>query len=103
MTSIIQLYSLALSFVYGIFFCILSKLNFKIIDSMSRFLRYILTFLFVMDMVIIYIILIYKLNKGYFHMYFVLLVFCGYLIANILLKNIRKFDVNHILGRLKNR
>lgn len=82
-----QLLSFFISFIYGIIFYFLTILNFKLINDLKTFLKHILTFIYVLDIIIIYIIVIYHLNNGYFHIYFLIMVFIGYLVG-FLIKNI---------------
>lgn len=97
MSSNLQLISFFVSFLYGVFFYLLTSLNFKLIKDLKLYMQHILTFLYVMDMIIIYVIIFYHLNKGYFHIYFILMVFVGYLIGYIISKKIiSKIDVKRI-------
>ena len=100
MSSSIQLLTFLISFIFGIIFYYLTVLNFKLINDLKKYLIHIITFIYVLDMVIIYIIILYHLNKGYFHIYFIFMVMIGYLIGYILNKKIiSKIDVNKILRR----
>lgn len=81
MTSNIQLLSFLVSFLFGICFYFLTIINFKLIIDLKRYLKHIITFIFVLDMIIIYSIIIYHINKGYFHIYFVLMVIFGFVIG----------------------
>ena len=88
MNSNLQLISFLVSFVYGIIFYLLTDLNFKLIKDFKLYIQNILTFIYVIDMVIIYIIIFYYLNKGYFHIYFILMVFVGYFAGFLIYKKI---------------
>lgn len=96
MNSYLQLYSFLVSFFYGIIFFALTRFNFYIIEQLNKYLKLIITFIFTMDMVIIYSIIIYKINNGYLHIYFIAMVligfFVGYLVKidKILIKNLKK-------------
>lgn len=81
MNANIQLISFVISFLYGIFFNLLTIINFKLIENIKVIYKHIITFVYVMDMAIIYIIILYNLNKGYFHIYFILTVFIGYVLS----------------------
>lgn len=97
MNSTMQLISFIVSFVFGIIFCFLTILNFKLISSLRKYLQHILTFIYVLDIVIIYILIFYKLNKGYFHIYFIIMVFIGFGVGYILYKKTTsKINVNNI-------
>ncbi len=83
MSSGIQLISLSISFLYGILFYYLSTLNFKIINNLKNIIKNIITVIYVFDISIIYVILLYKINNGYFHIYFILILFLGYFVGYI--------------------
>lgn len=86
-----QVYLISLSYLYGAIFYLLAKYNLLITKNLSTFLKYVITFIFIIDIVIIYIYLVYKVNKGIFHIYFLLSMFLGYLTIYKLLPNIVKF------------
>ena len=97
MNSKMQLLSFLVSFLYGIIFSFLTIFNFKIIENYKVYLKHILTFIYVLDMTFIYIIILYNLNKGYFHIYFILTVILGFLIGLYLKKKIFcKINVKHL-------
>lgn len=100
MNSNMQLLSFLVSFLFGIVFCLLTITNFKLIEKLKKYLQHIITFMYVIDMIILYIIMLYKLNNGYFHIYFIMMVMVGYLVGYILYKKIlSKIFVNKILRR----
>lgn len=97
-----QLISFFISFIYGVIFYYLTILNFKLINNSKKIIKHILTFLYVIDMVIIYIIIFYNLNKGYFHIYFIAMVMIGYFVGFITNKKIKsKINVNRFLRHWK--
>ena len=79
MDSYTQLTLILLSYIYGILFYLLAKYNLFITKNLSTLLKYIITFIFIIDIVIIYIYLVFQINKGIFHFYFLLSLFLGYL------------------------
>ena len=100
MNSSLQLLSFFISFIFGIIFCFITMLNFKLIEKLKKYIQHIITFIYVIDVTIIYIIIMYHLNKGYFHIYFIMMVFVGYLVGVIIYKKfISKIIVNKILRR----
>ena len=102
MTSILQLISFMISFIYGIFFYFLTILNFKIISSLKKYLQHIITFIYVLDMIIIYIIIFYHLNKGYFHIYFIGMVIFGFIFGYLFDKKFRsKISVKKFFSHCK--
>lgn len=88
MSSFLQLKTFFISFIFGILFYFFTNINFNLIKNLKIIYQHILTFLYVMDVVIIYVILIYKINNGYFHIYFIFMVIIGFLFSSILLKKI---------------
>lgn len=73
MILITQIQSLSFSFIYGIFFAFLYKINYRYLISNSIFFKLILCFLFILDNVLLYFILISIINGGILHIYF---LFC---------------------------
>lgn len=86
MNSNMQLLSFLVSFIFGIIFYFLTIINFKLIEHLKKYVQNILTFIYVLDMIIIYIIIFYNLNKGYFHIYFILMVFVGFFFGYLINK-----------------
>ena len=84
----LQLISFLVSFIFGICFYFLTILNFYLIDNLKLFLKHILTLIYTIDITIIYIIIFYHLNKGYFHIYFILTVFIGFFIGLLIHKKL---------------
>lgn len=102
MSSNLQLLSFFISFIFGILFYYLTILNFKLINSLKVIIQHILTFIYVIDIIIIYIIILYHLNKGYFHIYFIIMVFIGYFNGYLINKKlISKINVNRLFKRWK--
>ena len=91
MDSLTQVYLIGISYIYGVFFYLLAKYNMLITKNLSPFLKYIITFIFVIDIVIIYIYIVFKINKGIFHIYFLLSMFLGYITILKILPNVVKF------------
>lgn len=102
MNSNMQLLSFLLSFLFGICFYLVTILNFKLIQNFKRYIQHLLTFIYVIDMVIIYIIVIYNLNKGYFHIYFITMVFLGFFSGFLIYKKLlSKINVNRLFKNWK--
>ena len=79
MSSYLQVLSFLVSFLFGVFFYLLSRYNKYILKSKNVFIKYLVTLVFVIDMVILYVYFMYKINYGNIHKYFVLLVIIGYI------------------------
>lgn len=98
MNSNLQLISFLVSFVYGIVFYFLTDLNFKLIKNLKKYQKHLLSFIYTMDMTIIYIIIFYHLNKGYFHIYFIVMVFIGFLVGLLIqCKILSKISIKKLL------
>ncbi len=100
MSANLQLITLLLSLLFGILFYFLTIFNFKMINNLKVIYKHIITFIYVLDMTIIYIIFLYHLNKGYFHIYFVLTVLLGFIFGYII--NKKMFSKIHVKRIFKN-
>lgn len=93
MHTYIQLLSLISSFIFGIFFSILTNLNYKYIFSKNVFYKIFFNLIFIIDIVLLYMLLILKINGGIFHIYFIFMVIIGYLLSykkvKVLIKNVK--------------
>ncbi len=90
MTSKIQIIILTISFLYGFIFYYLFKLNSKIINNQKIIYRSLTTMLFMFNIVLLYIIIIYKINNGSFHLYFLLMIILGFIININFTKKLQK-------------
>lgn len=77
----LQLLSFVVSFIFGIVFYLGNRLNSYLIKNEKEIFKYINTFLFIIDFVLLYIVLIYKVNQGIFHIYFIIIAVLGYILA----------------------
>ena len=87
MDEVIQLFSFFVSFCIGFVFSIVTKFHFKLVDSYPKILQYLLTFLYVIDFVLLYVILMYHINGGVIHIYFLAFVFVGFFCSEVVQKN----------------
>ena len=72
---------LLISLVYGVIFLILSLLNYKLFEKFSIIFQFLITLLFSFDFGIIYLLIIYKINYGCFHIYYLIQIILGFNIA----------------------
>ena len=100
MTSKLQIISFIVSFIFGILFYCLTVINFKLLKNFKVIFQHILTFIYCLDMTIIYIIIFYHLNNGYFHIYFIFMVFLGFFVGFIFHK--RNVGKIYVKKRFKN-
>jgi hypothetical protein len=85
----IQIKSLIFSFFYGILFFLLLKINYKYIYGCSLIYKIIINLLFVMNNVILYFIILKKINNGIIHFYFILMIIAGYFTGNYHFRRIK--------------
>lgn len=81
MDELLQIYTLTFSFFYGIFFGLSSMWHFHISYNYKVVMRYLSSILFVIDIVLLYIFLMYRMNEGIFHLYFLSMVLVGFIVA----------------------
>ena len=77
MTLILQIKSLAFSFLYGIFFAFTYKYNYRFLKNKNLFFKIIVSFFFVIDHILLYFVLISKINNGILHLYFFFMFILG--------------------------
>ena len=82
MSLYIQICSLIVSFLYGCMFALELILFDKLVCKMSKILKFFFSFLFVMANAILYFIVLLIINNGILHVYFFLLMICGYFLFN---------------------
>lgn len=101
-----QLHLLVFSFLYGIVFSILINLNYKFLYNDKKLLKTIFTIAFVLVNVLIYFIILLKINNGILHIYSLLMIIIGFILENIieiklipfLVAHYKKKWYNHIVG-----
>lgn len=77
----LQIICLIFSFLYGMAYYFSSLFNKYIIEKTKNIYKVIITFIFVLNLVIIYLIVLYKINNGIFHVYFLLFFLLGFFIS----------------------
>ena len=78
----IQITTLLVSFLYGIFFSLFLSLNYKFIYSNKKIIKTTISFLIVIVSVLLYFIILKKINYGIFHIYEILSIIFGFIIEN---------------------
>ena len=86
----IQIITLIYSFIYGIIFSLLLNLNYKYIYQGKKIFRIILTFIFVLDNMLLYFLILKKINYGILHIYEFLAIIFGFIIENTLFAKLYK-------------
>ena len=89
MTVELQILSFLGSLVFGFIFSILSKIHFFFIKKLNIFWWYIYTFLFMSVISLSYIYLLYIINGGILHFYFLVLVIIGFIMERVLSNNVK--------------
>lgn len=89
MEETIQLLSFLVSFFFGFFFHILTRIHFKFTESYPTLLKYLTTFLFILNIVLLYLLILYYLNGGVLHVYFLIFVFLGFFFYGVLSRNVK--------------
>lgn len=82
MTLKIQIISLIVSFLYGIFFSILLNINYKVIYNNNKFIKIIGTLLFVIFNSLLYFLILLKVNNGIVHIYCIFALIFGFTLYN---------------------
>lgn len=85
----LQLLTFLFSFLFGIVFFYLLKLNYFFTSKNHTFIQYIDNTLFILNMVLLYTIINFKINDGYFHPYFIFTIILGYIFANFTQKYVK--------------
>jgi len=101
----IQLLSFFASFIFGIFFAFLNDLNNKLIAKGKKGFKIAATILFIVNISLLYLFLMYRINEGVIHLYFLLFVVLGYVARSykpkVLTKTVKK--VSNYLKKVKNK
>lgn len=91
-----QIITLIFSFLYGIIFELTLSIVEKIIHHKSKIISYTSTFLFVIIHVIIYFIILQKINYGVVHIYSLLSLVLGYMSSAFIRKYLySRFTIFH--------
>ena len=98
MILIIQIRSLVFSFIYGMFFSFTYKINYKFLISNVLFFKIVLSFIFVLDHILLYFILISKINNGILNFYFLISFILGIIFYIYLFdrSKLNKIDLNFL-------
>lgn len=78
----LQIISLVVSFLYGIFFSFLLNINYKLIYNDNKFIKIIGTFLFVIFNSLLYFLILLKINNGIVHIYCIITLIVGFTFYN---------------------
>jgi hypothetical protein len=96
----IQIICMLVSFMYGFILKILLIINKLLTKNNNKYINIISKIIYTYIVVILYIIIIYKINKGIFHIYFIILILLGYYLMSKYVKFISK-KINKIFIKKK--
>ncbi len=85
-----QIISLLFSFFYGIFFSLFVGVNYKIIYNDKKWIKLLGTFLVVMISVLLYFVLLRKINYAVFHPYLLLVLILGFALEKGIANHFKK-------------
>lgn len=74
----LQIKSLVISFLFGIIFSINVNINYKFLYNEYKLIRFLFTFIFIIVHVLLYFIILMKINNGYYHIYLILAIIVGF-------------------------
>lgn len=82
----IQLKSLLFSLFYGVLFSLLLRLNYKYMYNGNIIFNFLINVIFVVDNVLLYFIILKRLNDGVIHSYFFIMILIGFFIMEFIFK-----------------
>jgi hypothetical protein len=94
--SYIQVLTFVFSFIYGILFFFLNEFVKYILVNKSIFTKFLINIIFVIDIVLLYVYIMFNINHGNYHIYYIIVLVLGWLSAK---KIINKCKI--IVKRLK--
>ena len=89
MTSLDQLIILLFNLLYGVIIYFITIINYYFIKNEVIIVKIMISTLFVIDFTFIYLLAVYKINYGIFHIYYLFTFILGYLIGNIIKKHVK--------------
>ena len=71
------------SFVFGILFSICTNLNYRYLFSKKKYIKVLVTIVYILDFTLLYFLLMQKISYGRIHSYFFLAILLGFLVGNV--------------------
>lgn len=87
----IQFISLSFSFLYGMFFSFLINLNYSLLYNSKKNVQLLISIFFILDNVLLYFLILQKINNGIIHIYLMIAFLSGVFIEHVLGQIIAKF------------
>ena len=84
-----QIKTIIFSIIYGIIFSCLIDVNHKYLTK-NKIINILITFIFIIVSVIIYFILLRKINNGIFNNYEIICIILGFVIENLIHAKVEK-------------
>ncbi len=86
----IQIQSLLVSFIFGLCFSYLIRIQYKYLFKSKIYIKISLTFLLVLDFFLLYFLVLRTINNGIFNYYFGIMLIVGYIFGYRLITIDRK-------------
>lgn len=80
----LQIISILISFIFGVYFFFTLQLVSKILVGKKDLISFLGYFIFIISSSILYFFIIKKYNYGLIHIYFFISIFTGYILSNFL-------------------
>ena len=80
----VQIKLLIFSFLYGVFLGIIMRFNYKLLYNSDYVLKILSTFLLVISSVLLYFVILLKINYGIVHYYSILLIILGFVLETFI-------------------
>ncbi len=90
MNLVLQVTALVFSFIYGVLLSFLYNLNYNILFYKNRIVKIIFNTIFIFDLVLIYFLIMRKINNAIIHPYFYLFICLGFFTFFNITKRLRK-------------
>lgn len=98
----IQIKSLVFSFLFGIYFSYMIRINYKYILSLNKLFKILGTLILVFSNMLLYFVILLKINYGLIHIYLILMIILGvyieYIINKLIVKIKKKWYTHSKVG-----
>ena len=84
----LQIVTLGISFLYGIFFSVCLDINYHFFLIGNKWYKVLISFVFIIANVLLYFIILKKYNHGILHIYGIISIIVGVLIEHFISKKI---------------
>ena len=86
----VQIIIFIFSFFYGLFLGMFISVNRKLIYNENRYIKYIGSFLIGLICVLLYFMILKKINNAGFHIYCLIVLITGFWVYNVIVKYFKK-------------